>query len=126
MPVSPEVAAALQYVAGEVSNLNEVLYFDLTRHKLPNFKTYGYNDRRITLQKLGFSQLGSFAGIGYELLMYNPRQELEHTWTIWVANPSTNVAVNRRAVVGGIYAIINDRNNAKVAFTIDANVYAAA
>ncbi|KAL7284499.1 hypothetical protein ACG7TL_001790 [Trametes sanguinea] len=123
MPVSPEVAAGLQWVAHHVSNINDVLYFDRTRHTRDI--TIPYNGRTFHFAKTGFSELGSFTGIGYEVRMMsvNKPGAAEQVWTIWVANPSSDVAVNRRAAVAGIYAIINETHAGKVAWTIDAKHY---
>ncbi|KAH9894047.1 hypothetical protein C8Q73DRAFT_665655 [Cubamyces lactineus] len=126
MPLSPARAAAFQYIADQVSNLNEVQYFDLTIQTYT--KELQFDGRKYAFVKLGYSQLGrTFAGIGYKILLYAPDGvDLEQEWTIWVKNAVDAVTVNRRTVVAGINNIINDPNTAKASWTLDASQYAQA
>ena len=101
MPLSADLAAAFRYIANEVSNLNEVQYFDSTMEKYT--KELEFGGRRFDFMKLGYSRSGTFAGIGYAIKLLKPNSSnAEWQWVIWIINPSDVVAVNRRAVVAGI------------------------
>ncbi|KAH9886762.1 hypothetical protein C8Q73DRAFT_795240 [Cubamyces lactineus] len=100
MPLSPDLAAAFQYIADQVSNLNEVQYFDRTIQT--HTKEFVYDGRKFAFVKLGYSQLGTaFAGIGYKVKwLTSDGLGSEREWTIWIINPVDAVTVNRRAVIG--------------------------
>ncbi|KAI0659599.1 hypothetical protein C8Q70DRAFT_1053945 [Cubamyces menziesii] len=125
MPLSPALAAAFEYIADQVSNLNEVQFFDRTMARYT--KDLRFGGRKFVFEKLGYSQLGTFAGIGYKIKFFKPDEVgVEKEWTIWVMNAVDAVAVNRRTVVAGIITIIKDPNAGKTAWTLDANQYASA
>ncbi|KAI0324505.1 hypothetical protein GY45DRAFT_1331460 [Cubamyces sp. BRFM 1775] len=122
MPLPADLAAAFQHIATVVSDLDE-RYFDTT------IKTYKkdihLDGRKFEFLKLGYSKSAFYAGIGYEIKVFEPSATtVNRTWNIWIDNPSSSIAVNRKAVVGAIQTIIEDPNTAKVSWTVDAGNYA--
>ena len=122
MPLSAALASAFRHIATVVSDLHEG-YFDTTHQ--PYEQEIHFDGRKFVFLKLGYSKSSSYAGISYEIKRYQPDSHTaDLRWPIWINNPSSSTAANRKAVVGAIHTIIDDPNTAKVSWSVDASDYA--
>ncbi|KAI9069810.1 hypothetical protein FKP32DRAFT_38583 [Trametes sanguinea] len=120
MALNAQYSAAFQHIARQINDFFDAnsRWFNATTKDDEMLFTIG--GRSYMLQKLGYTQLGNFRGIGYALMLLKLGSSVpELQWTFWVANPG-DLAANKRALIAGIYAAINDCNAGKLSWTIDA------
>ncbi|KAI9059998.1 hypothetical protein FKP32DRAFT_1078771 [Trametes sanguinea] len=106
-------------LASGISDLTDERWFDTVNRG--NELKISHGDQLFRFRKLGYTQLGSFEGIGYQVRA----NEGGSVWTFWIVNPTTMMA-NKRALLFAIRTAIDDPNTGKLTWTVDASHFASA